>query len=177
VCHYLFRSAENDERRELLHHQHIQRRQEIERGANEARIEEESRSGMILRPQPNDVLVGRGRPYQEYPGNQRLSRFVEAQSIRYRDADDRFEKSCIILGVIKTVHDSNGRFLQKTWEGWKVASDKVAREKTCSAFRSKVGKASINDGTSKHSVVVEDELTARNSKRVRYDPSLIDPVL
>jgi hypothetical protein len=166
-CRYLFRAGDADQKK-LLHDRNIQTRREIERKEEEARIQEESKSGIILQPQPHDVLVGRGRPYQEYPGNQRLGSLVEAQLERYRNTEDRFEKTCIIL---ETVQNSKSRFLQKTPEGWwKVAPDKAAREKTCSAFRSKMGRTN-NDGGMKHHVVVDNELTARSAKRLRYDPS------
>eukprot|EP00339_Tiarina_fusa_P004924 CAMPEP_0117013002 /NCGR_PEP_ID=MMETSP0472-20121206/10810_1 /TAXON_ID=693140 ORGANISM="Tiarina fusus, Strain LIS" /NCGR_SAMPLE_ID=MMETSP0472 /ASSEMBLY_ACC=CAM_ASM_000603 /LENGTH=482 /DNA_ID=CAMNT_0004716191 /DNA_START=113 /DNA_END=1561 /DNA_ORIENTATION=+ len=171
-CHYLFHSAEDDGRRELVQRQHIQRRREIERKAEEADAEEETRSDIILQPGPHDVLVGRGRPYQEYIGNQRLSRLVESHSERYRNMEDRFEKSCILLEIVKTVRDSNGRFLQKTAGGWKVASDKVAREKTCSAFRSKVGKANQSDVMIKQPFVADHAQMVRSSKRIRYDPAV-----
>eukprot|EP00339_Tiarina_fusa_P009765 CAMPEP_0117014084 /NCGR_PEP_ID=MMETSP0472-20121206/11499_1 /TAXON_ID=693140 ORGANISM="Tiarina fusus, Strain LIS" /NCGR_SAMPLE_ID=MMETSP0472 /ASSEMBLY_ACC=CAM_ASM_000603 /LENGTH=456 /DNA_ID=CAMNT_0004717569 /DNA_START=74 /DNA_END=1444 /DNA_ORIENTATION=- len=171
VCHYLFRSAEGDGKRELFHQQHIQRRREIEREMEQNSRMEEEASGIILHPQPHDVLVGRGRPYQEYTGNQRLSRLVEAQSYRYRNTEDRFEKSCIILESVKMVQNSNGRFLQKTSGGWKLATDKVAREKTCSAFRFKAGKTNSDNEGMKQTSFVDDAVVARNSKRTRYDPS------
>mmetsp|Transcript_23993 Transcript_23993/g.36455 ORF Transcript_23993/g.36455 Transcript_23993/m.36455 type:complete len:483 (-) Transcript_23993:124-1572(-) len=172
-CHYLFRSAENDGRMELLRSQYINGRRKMEQEEHQERLEVESRSGIILHPQPYDVLVGRGRPYQEYPGNQRLVRLVEAQSERYRFLQDRFEKSCIILNIVKTVNNSNGRFLQKCSEGWwTVAPAKVAREKTCSAFRSIVGKANMKDDTLKHSAPSDSDASSpKRLKRVQDNPS------
>jgi hypothetical protein len=78
--------------------------------------------------------------------------------------------------VVKNIQDTNGRFLHKTSEGWwKVTSDKVAREKTCSAFRSKIGKAAGNGIKELETPEDGDPSAKRNPKRARYDPSVVKP--
>ena len=125
-----------------------------------------------------------------------MGSLVEAQLKRYTSTSDKFEKTCIILEVVKAVRDSGGRFIQKVPESegcwWKVATDKAAREKTCSAFRNKMGKsgsaarAKESNTGQKHPVnedtlgdLIDSNETAaktidsRNAKRLRIDPSFV----
>ena len=46
-------------------HQH---RLEIERRREEQRLKKEATAGIIIFPAPTDVLLGRGRPYQDFEG-------------------------------------------------------------------------------------------------------------
>ena len=201
----------NNDKIDELQQSFIQQRRNIEKLLEEARIEQEQHSGIILHPQPKDVLVGRGRPYQEFPGNQRLGVFVEQNVDRVKDVKDRYEKTNIFLEVVKKVKATGGRFISKTSEGWwKVTSDKTAREKTCSAFRSKMGKTgkqpknASSSGANINTMTVDDILSSmsddddisntfdmtdmaiasmaerdlctkehRDSKRMKYDPSVI----
>jgi hypothetical protein len=116
-------------------------------------------------PLPHDVLLGRGRPYQEYAGNQRLAMVVELHRGKYQQAAKRFEKTCTSLDVVKSIQESNGRFLHRTPEGWEEVSDLVARDKVSHSFRTKpvkLGKSSSADRAS-------SEIITSKSKRIRYD--------
>jgi hypothetical protein len=111
----------------------------------------EANNGAILYPTPDDVLIGRGTPYQDHVGNVRLSRLIEILLDKYRAcASDNFAKTCLSMHVIKTVQDYGGRFVQQTSQGWSVADDSVARQKVSSAFRFRIGKVAdvIQVGTS-----------------------------
>ena len=104
---------------------------------------------VIPYPQPQDVLVGRGCPYQNFSGNQMLSHIIDTQYLEtYRtQPTDRFGRTCLFMDVVKTVQTKmGGRFLERIEnKGWMIVSDKVARDKVSSAFRSKVQK--IGGGT------------------------------
>jgi hypothetical protein len=144
---------------------YIQHRREIEKREAEHQAKEEAKSGIFLYPKPFDVLVGRGRPYREYSGNRRLGSLIDEHLERYR-IGDRFQKSCILLDVVKSVHEYKGRFLQKTSGGWVVVAEKVAREKVAKGFRFKMGK---DDGTDDADIPVA---THRSVKRYKPDPRL-----
>jgi hypothetical protein len=75
-------------------------------------------------PTRNDVLLGRGVPYQDYAGNVRLSKFIEIHRDRYFDPGAaRGEKKRICDEMIVAVHQSQGRFLKRSEDGetWIVA--------------------------------------------------------
>jgi hypothetical protein len=98
-----------------LHDQYVERRREKERKMANKRKDEEERSGLVLFPQPNDVLIGRGRPYHEFSGTRHLiDELIDSQLGRYFQSNDRFRKTCINIEVVKKTLESNGRFLQRT---------------------------------------------------------------
>ena len=87
-------------------------------------------------PSEKDVLFGRGRPYQEYPGNQHLYHLVKIQKDHYRLAEERLDKLCISAHVVKAIQESGGRFLRRvTSEGWVEVTDAEARQKVVKALR------------------------------------------
>lgn len=96
-----------------LYDRYLKERKEKEEQWQIEQAEEERKTGHVLYPLPNDVILGRGRPYQEYVGNQKLARIVERYRMAYQRAADRFEKTCISMDVVKSVYASGGRFLQK----------------------------------------------------------------
>ena len=68
---------------------------------------------IIAVPNPNDVLIGRGRPYHEYSGNILFTRIVDSLVDQYEACgDDHFAKTCLTLQVIKSIQEEHGgRFL------------------------------------------------------------------
>jgi hypothetical protein len=117
-------------------------------------------------PGPNDVLLGRGRPYQEYTGNQRLAALVEGQREQYQQAADRFEKTCISLDVVKTIQETQGRFLQRTDEGWEAVTDFLAREKVSHSFRTKTTRLL-------KPIEMPSFDTPNQAKKIKYDDQLV----
>ena len=145
---------------------YLNERRRIEKEREEQRIAEENATGIILYPNPNDVLIGRGSPYQEYSGNRRHHQLVDSMLDKYNESNDRLWKTCVAGDVVKRIQESNGRFLTRTTggdrsstnsengtggfeEGWKVIDDVIARDKTSIAFRSrkayKIKKSAIQD--------------------------------
>ena len=90
---------------------------------------------MVEYPSSNDVLLGRGRPFQVW--NCHLSELIKMHRERYEGAPSRFEKTCISIDIVKTVKSTGGRFLQRSQDegGWVEVSDDVAREKVSCGFR------------------------------------------
>ena len=119
---------------------------------------------IIEYPGPNDVLLGRGRPFQEYIGNRQFISLVEAERERYQRTEDKFEKTCISIDIVKKIQDIGGRFLDRTEEGWEVVNDVTAREKASRAFRAKYSKETIPEPLPPSPMFVEN---TRN-KRIRY---------
>ena len=136
-CHSLLRG--NDEiDKQRLRQNYVEKRMKIEEEEARRRDQKELETEIIVYPKKDDVLVGRGRPYQDFAGNLRLSRMVDAHMPRYWQCSNRFEKTCLFLDLVKKVQEYGGRFLERKPEGWLIVSDTVAREKVSSGFRTKV---------------------------------------
>jgi hypothetical protein len=97
--------------------------------------ERERATGVILHPSPLDVLCGRGRPYQDFPGNTRVGQMVDDQVPTYLTTTERLAKTMIANSIVKRVQDSGGRFLTRRTDGWEIADEKVARGKISQALR------------------------------------------
>eukprot|EP00529_Nitzschia_sp_RCC80_P022304 CAMPEP_0113451484 /NCGR_PEP_ID=MMETSP0014_2-20120614/6361_1 /TAXON_ID=2857 /ORGANISM="Nitzschia sp." /LENGTH=478 /DNA_ID=CAMNT_0000342839 /DNA_START=182 /DNA_END=1618 /DNA_ORIENTATION=- /assembly_acc=CAM_ASM_000159 len=97
----------------------------------------EAQGDRVDYPSMNDVLLGRGRPYQYHPGNVHLANLIKARREEYNSAD-RWQKTVISYDVARMVADNGGRFLQRQDSGWKVVDQGVARDKVASSFRVRV---------------------------------------
>ena len=118
----------------------------------------EEGKGMILYPNSEDVLMGRGRPFQQFVGNLNLNRIVAEHQEEYNKVD-RKSKTRLTRRIVQLIKDGNGRFLKRDSEmdgGWVVVTDAQAREKIAHAFR-------YNSSLSRPEDVVSDG--ASNAKR------------
>jgi hypothetical protein len=90
----------------------------------------------------NDVLCGRGRPLQRWPGNIRMHRIVASHRQHYRQSSSRTEKFKIIRANLRQIKGGGGRFLKRLLDGhcqsddaddedhvWVVVDDVVQHEK------------------------------------------------
>ena len=106
----------------------------------------------VVAPTPRDVLLGRGKPYQDFIGNIRFGLLVDQYLDRHNMAP-KFEKTILSMSVVQTVKNRNGRFLKKNKETdmWDVVSDDAARDKVAHAFRTKTQRSNDNnrDGNTK----------------------------
>lgn len=64
----------------------------------------------IRRPNPNDVLLGRGKPFQNWAGNQNMLTLIDAYRERYHEAE-RTAKHSIIETILSSIRSRGGRFL------------------------------------------------------------------
>ncbi len=98
---------------------------------------EKSTSRFALHPNPNDVLMGRGKPFREWSGNMRLAKKISLHALRYSESTkERIEKTVIAMQIVNMVeNDDGGRFIQRKLDGWEVVDDAVAKEKVSQALR------------------------------------------
>ena len=102
------------------------------------KVSEDPKATFSLYPNKQDVLIGRGKNYREWPGNIRLSKMVSLEAPRYIKigAKDRIEKTIIAMNIISILENEyGGRFLLPKHNGWEVASESMTREKVSSALR------------------------------------------
>jgi hypothetical protein len=94
---------------------------------------------MIYFPSVDDILLGSGFAYQNFPGNKYFISLVELQEGTYNDASNgRVEKTAISKQLVKSLQESGSRFLQragKEEDGWVHVDDETARKKVSHAFR------------------------------------------
>mmetsp|Transcript_36604 Transcript_36604/g.88363 ORF Transcript_36604/g.88363 Transcript_36604/m.88363 type:complete len:570 (-) Transcript_36604:6039-7748(-) len=96
----------------------------------------------------DDVLCGRGIPFQKWPGNQRMRRIVQKHRQEYAGAK-RHEKGVIVQRVIREIKEGGARFLhplvedvaQDEVEQWVEAKNDYVYEKVSHAMRQKKRKS------------------------------------
>jgi hypothetical protein len=91
-------------------------------------------------PSRFDILLGRGKPYQEYIGNTWLNTFVSTYYERFQQAGSHYgRKNAIAKDIIQMIGRSGGRFLKRSEDenGWEVATDQVILEKVSHLFRTR----------------------------------------
>jgi len=93
-----------------------------------------------LLPRPNDVLLGRGRPFQLYSGNLALTAKIDENRTRYMAAKKMHKKS-ITSEIVESIHESGGRFLKKVSNenqidvDWEKVDFETSRLKVSHSFR------------------------------------------
>jgi hypothetical protein len=107
---------------------------------------EETSNDRIHAPTRFDIMLGRGRPTQNHPGNQHMREVVDRYRARY-DTAERETKRPIVEEVMDEIKRDGGRFLrrkedEKAGDGdeedfWVEVNFPVAFEKVSHAFRSK----------------------------------------
>ena len=92
-------------------------------------------------PSSFDVVCGRGKPFQQHQGNQRLHKLVALYVERYSGAA-RHKKTEIASEIVQVIK-MTGRFLKRSSKdetSWIKVSDEIAREKVSHALRGMVRK-------------------------------------
>jgi len=88
-------------------------------------------------PTDNDVLLGRGRPYQEHAGNVYLKALIVQWFDKY-NMSPRLGKMAVAEQLVHLIHLQNGRFIKKvTDDEWEEVELPQAREKVSHGFRKK----------------------------------------
>ena len=102
---------------------------------------QQSSTASLEAPSSRDVLLGRGKPYQDFAGNIFFGQLID-QYLERHNAAQKFEKTIISMSIVQTIRNRNGRFLKKNKDTglWDVVSDDVARDKVAHAFRTKTQK-------------------------------------
>lgn len=110
-----------------------------------------------------DVLVGRGKGFSSYIGNQKFLKTIEERKAEYNGTDDNTKKLMIARQILNEIKGKGGRFLRLVNENqrvrdvvkqgvWCEASSCVAMEKIKQALRQKRGSSGtdIKNGSQGH---------------------------
>jgi hypothetical protein len=98
----------------------------------------------IENPLPSDILLGRGKPFQNHHGNQRMFEIVASHKEKY-SSEKREKRRAIAEHVIDILLESGARFLKRV-EGktyWARVRGEVAFEKVSHVLRSKKQKVKL----------------------------------
>jgi hypothetical protein len=129
-------------------------------------------------PGRNDVLLGRGKGFQQHIGNVRYRHLIEEHLTQYESVS-KIGKKELTEEVVEIIKEASGRFLKEDSAGWAEVGDDVARFKVSHTFRSKRGAPADNrDGKKtdnhkksehpyKRSHSDEKESSSPSSKRVK----------
>ena len=96
------------------------------------------RAPVPITPTSIDILLGRGRPFQEFPGNLRLAIIVDKYRGQYAQAG-RCDKAILSEHLVDVIKRGGSRFLKRS-DGdsdWIEVDDDVAKDKVSHGFRTK----------------------------------------
>jgi len=88
-----------------------------------------------ITPSEKDVLMGRGGKSNHHPGNMQYRTEIDRLQDRYKDTDDKDEKTSISANLVLHVQSYGGNFCEKDEDGWYIIEDVVARRKVSQALR------------------------------------------
>lgn len=88
----------------------------------------------IVVPKNDDVLLGRGRPYQEHAGNMRCN-YIVVDAMEDYEGASRNHKTMIARNLIDRIKAYGGRFLKQSYSGWEEVDDAEALRKISHSFR------------------------------------------
>jgi hypothetical protein len=92
---------------------------------------------VLCDPLPDDILLGRGKPTQQRPGNVRYREMVEKYMDEYEEGN-RGVKYAVTAYVVHLLKEEGSRFLKELEDGgWVEVDEATARLKTSHAFRTR----------------------------------------
>jgi hypothetical protein len=111
----------------------------LEKRKVEMELVDNKASSLITFPSSKDILLGRGVPYQNFPGNKLFIAFLRKHEGIYDEAgSNQLKKTAISRNLMHTLQESGARFLQRACieeDGWVNVDDEAARKKVSHAFR------------------------------------------
>ena len=148
-CEGLLQSARLGEK--TFAQEYIRRRAEIDKMNDDKEKHQGLNSGFVDFVTSSDIVLGRGRPYREFPGNQPWHQLIDSHAERYRESNGRVEKTCVTMDVVKHLREStNVRFILEPAPeegGWKILDDVATRSKVASALQNKLKSTSSSSST------------------------------
>ena len=125
-------------------------------------------------PTRNDVLMGKGKPYQHHAGNVLLKDLVEANIDKYQAAHQSLDKMDVVLNVISTIKARSGRFLEKDDDGlWREPHDVDVMDKVRKRFHRTIAKEQPQGNDRAHTKPADEGNAAstflQQGKRPRFD--------
>jgi hypothetical protein len=123
-------------------------------------------------PLARDVLLGRGRPFQQFPGNLRLAVIIDLHRERYHSAKHG-EKLVICTEVVQIVKVSGGRFLEQneSKDGWEEVGEFIACRKVSHGFRTLTKRSAPSQLAMGGGGLFNFAPTTDGNKRARSSPS------
>lgn len=110
-------------------------------------------SNAIKNPNVHDVLLGRGKPFQNHDGNQNMLRIVDMYRRRYHESERAFKHE-IIEEVLDIIKSKGGRFLERIDDFeksfWNQVPHRMAYRKVGHAFRSNARRISMEKRDQAH---------------------------
>ncbi|KAL3934927.1 MAG: hypothetical protein SGARI_003176, partial [Bacillariaceae sp.] len=101
--------------------------------ASSMRIEYQT---FVLNPSRKDVLFGKGKRFQNHPGNMNLKHRVDDMLSRY-DTLDKTSKTNFADFIVATLKSEGVHFLGQESGVWMEATDDIARSKVAQMFRNR----------------------------------------
>eukprot|EP00980_Cylindrotheca_fusiformis_P026627 scaffold16689_cov107-Cylindrotheca_fusiformis.AAC.2 len=120
----------------------------------------------VILPTHTDVLLGRGKPIQNHPGNIRLSLIVESLLQDYDGFVKRREKTQLAAETVDRMKRAGVRFLTRCNEGWTIAPVKLTRERVSSTFRTVRDRLKVQDVALLDSGLGGSDIQVRSHKRM-----------
>jgi hypothetical protein len=115
--------------------------------AKETQIQKTGRFSGIDLPGPKDVLLGRGKPVQDYCGNILMRTLVSTFMDQYKSAL-KLDKILVALKVVAETKRHGGHFLKRSSDGWWFeVSDEAARDKVSMTFRTTASSKASNNSS------------------------------
>jgi hypothetical protein len=112
-------------------------------------------------PSHNDVLLGRGKPYQDHPGNVRMRYLVDMHLCDYKSSKVLGQKTLLAAKVIASIKQDSCRFLKRNAAGWWLeVPEEGAVVKVLKTFKTALPSFSSQDGGSRF-------VASDNRKRVK----------
>ena len=96
--------------------------------------------GLVIEPNNNDVLSGRGGRINAHPGNKQYREIVrQYRGIYHANETKKLDKSKIAAKIVEIIRnmDPPGRFLKEESNAWVEIGDEKARKKAGQAMREK----------------------------------------
>ncbi|KAL3939101.1 MAG: hypothetical protein SGARI_001493 [Bacillariaceae sp.] len=96
-----------------------------------------------------DILLGRGKSFQNHKGNLRYRQIVESYREQYEGMRSKREKTRLIKDVVQVIFDGGGRFLRQDSLGrWVPVDLEMTRDKVSHSFRNQRRLSQKSNGTS-----------------------------
>ena len=150
-----------------LHEQFVREQKEKEQARQRQEDSTAAETGKFAYPSPIDVLLGRGKSYQEFPGNQRMGRIVDSYREAYHHLVDSVDKQSLSTNLVKMIQESGTRFLQRQSDRWVIVDDRIARTKIRDVLRTNRYDSATLRSTAADAT--ERQRSQPNAKRVRYN--------
>ena len=119
---------------------------QMEKRRKYERLEFQPQTVMI--PGSFDILIGKGKPFQDHQGNAELREWIRNHQSSYEVAQ-KYEKKNLVMHVIEMVKRRGGRFLKDDGGYWSEVDAEVARAKVGHLFRDKKRTRDSKSGAAK----------------------------